>query len=393
MNIQNKDKKYLGREGSPKPIVIKKAKGSYLYDDKNIKYIDFFVGWCVGNVGWNPNEIVKQIKKFDGPNYVPPGYYYQGWAELAEILAKISPGKLIKSFRATGGTEAVEIALQAAMSHTKRSKFISIEGSYHGHSIGAMSIGASDFRTWYSNLLPGCHKINSPLDKKAAREVEKMLSKRDVAAFISEPIVCNLAVEIPTKEFFKIVQAACKKYGTLFIADEVATGFGRTGKLFACEHYDLKPDIMTIAKGATGGFGALGATLMTSQVAKSFEFDFSYYSTFGWHPLNVEATIANINYFLKRKEKLLDNANKLGKYFEKRLNAMKFKVNPEIRAKGLAIGLEFRKAGYPSKIINKCLSKGLLVANAGSTNIIMFPPLNLNLQTARQGLDIFESCL
>ena len=160
MNIQNKDKKYLGREGSPKPIVIKKAKGSYLYDDKNIKYIDFFVGWCVGNVGWNPNEIVKQIKKFDGPNYVPPGYYYQGWAELAEILAKISPGKLIKSFRATGGTEAVEIALQAAMSHTKRSKFISIEGSYHGHSIGAMSIGASDFRTWYSNLLPACHKIN-----------------------------------------------------------------------------------------------------------------------------------------------------------------------------------------------------------------------------------------
>jgi len=393
MNIQNKDKKYLGREGSPKPIVIKKAKGSYLYDDKNIKYIDFFVGWCVGNVGWNPNEIVKQIKKFDGPNYVPPGYYYQGWAELAEILAKISPGKLIKSFRATGGTEAVEIALQAAMSHTKRSKFISIEGSYHGHSIGAMSIGASDFRTWYSNLLPGCHKINSPLDKKAAREVEKMLSKRDVAAFISEPIVCNLAVEIPTKEFFKIVQAACKKYGTLFIADEVATGFGRTGKLFACEHYDLKPDIMTIAKGATGGFGALGATLMTSQVAKSFEFDFSYYSTFGWHPLNVEATIANINYFLKRKEKLLDNTNKLGAYFEKRLKAMKFKITPEIRIKGLAIGLEFRKSEYPSRIIDKCLSKGLLVANASGTNIVMFPSLNLSLKTAQAGLDIFKSCL
>ena len=393
MNIQNKDKKYLGREGSPKPIVIKKAKGSYLYDDKNIKYIDFFVGWCVGNVGWNPNEIVKQIKKFDGPNYVPPGYYYQGWAELAEILAKISPGKLIKSFRATGGTEAVEIALQAAMSHTKRSKFISIEGSYHCHSIGAMSIGASDFRTWYSNLLPGCHKINSPLDKKAAREVEKMLSKRDVAAFISEPIVCNLAVEIPTKEFFKIVQAACKKYGTLFIADEVATGFGRTGKLFACEHYDLKPDIMTIAKGATGGFGALGATLMTSQVAKSFEFDFSYYSTFGWHPLNVEATIANINYFLKRKEKLLDNTNKLGAYFEKRLKAMKFKITPEIRIKGLAIGLEFRKSEYPSRIIDKCLSKGLLVANASGTNIVMFPSLNLSLKTAQAGLDIFKSCL
>lgn len=393
MDTKQRDKKYLGREGAAKPLVVAKSKGSYMYNDKGVKYIDFFAGWCVGNVGWNVDDVIKQIRKFDGPTYVTPTYYYKAWAELAELLAQIAPGKLTKSFRATGGTEAIEIAMQAAMSHTKRSKFISVEGSYHGHSIGAMSIGMSDFRKWYSNLLPDCYKISAPLDEAAARKVEKLLSKKDIAAFICEPIVCNLAVEIPTKKFFDIVQAACKKYGTVLVIDEVASGFGRTGKMFASEHYGLKPDIMTIAKGATGGYGALGATLMTPELAKSFEFDFSYYSTFGWTPINVEATLANLRYLLKNKSKFLQNAQKLSKYFESRLRKMQFKIQPQIRVKGLAIGMEFGQGEYPSGIIDKALEKGLLIANASGNNIIMFPPLDISLKVAKEGLDIFESCL
>jgi len=393
MNIIKKDKKYLGREGEPRPLIVANAKNSYVYNERGRKYIDFFAGWCVGDIGWNVKEVVKQIKKFSGPNYVSPGYYYREWAELAELLAKITPGNLTKSFRATGGTEAVEIALQAAMFHTKRSKFISIEGSYHGHSIGAMSVGMSDFRKWYPNLLPYCYKIKSPLDEKAAHRVAELLSKGDIAAFISEPIICNLAVEIPTQRFFNIVQTACKKYGTLFIADEVATGFGRTGKMFACEHYNIKPDIITIAKGATGGFGALGAAIMTAEVAKSFEFDFSFYSTFGWHPLNVAAAIANIKYILKHKTPLFKNINQLSSYFEKRLKPMEFRITPEIRIKGLAIGLEFHKPKYAEDIIQRCLKKGLLIANAGSSNMVIFPPLNMTLETAKEGLNILEKCL
>lgn len=390
MNTQQKDAKYLGRDGKPRPLIVAKSKDAYVYDERGKKYIDFFMGWCVGNIGWGVKEIINEIKKFNGPNYVSPGYLYKGWAELAELLAKITPGKLTKSFRATGGTEAVEIALQAAMAHTKRHKFISIEDSYHGHSIGAMSIGSSEFRGWYKNLLPGCYKIKLPLDAEAGKRIEKILSKRDVAAFISEPVICNLGVVIPTKEFFDIVQKACKKYGTLFIADEVATGFGRTGKMFACEHYGIKPDIICLAKGLTGGFGALGATIMTEEVAKSMEFSFSFYSTFGWHPLNVEAAIANIKYFLKHKIKFLKNAGYLSKYFGRRLKRMKFKINPEIRIKGLAIGLEFHKPNYSNKIIQRCLQNGLLVADASSTSIVIFPAIDMTLRTAKEGLDILE---
>src|SRR3989344_8966064 len=200
MSVSQKDKKYLGRDGGAYPLTVAKTKGSYVFDEKGKRYIDFYMGWCVGNLGWSVEEIVCKIKNFSGPTYVAPGYQYKGWAELAELLATLAPGNLSKSFRATGGTEAVEIALPAAMAHTKRHKFISIEGSYHGHSIAAMSVGQSDFRSWYTNLLPDCYKVEAPLDEKAARKVEKLLSKRDIAALIMEPIICNMGVEIPTKE-------------------------------------------------------------------------------------------------------------------------------------------------------------------------------------------------
>ncbi len=372
---------------------VVRAQGNYVVNPSRRKYIDFYMGWCVGNVGWGVKEILREVKKFNGPDYVSPNYLYKPWAELAELLAKITPGKLTKSFRATGGTEAVEIALQAAMAHTKRHKFISIEGSYHGHSIGAMSVGMSSFRNWYKNLLPNCYKIKPPLNKQSALEIERILSQRDVAGFISEPTICNLAVEIPTKEFFTIVQKACKKYGTVFIVDEVASGFGRTGKMFASEYYNLEPDVLCLAKGITGGFGALGATIMTNELAKSMEFGFSFYSTFGWHPLNVQAAIANIKYLIKNKTEFLNNANTLSSYFKQRLEKMQFKHKADIRVQGLAIGIVFSKNGYSDSIIKKALGKGLLIADATANSLVIFPPINISRKIAKQGLDILENCI
>ncbi len=391
--ILKKDKKYLGRDLPPYPIEIVKSDSNYLYNSKGNKYIDFVMGWCVGNVGWGNKEIKKRIKNFNGPDYVLPSYLYKPWADFAELLAKIVPGKLKKSFRATGGTEAVEIGLQAAMSHTKRHKFISIEGSYHGHSIGAMSIGSSDFRKYYKNLLFHCNKIKPPLDGKAAEKVEKLLSSRDIAAFIMEPIICNLGVIIPENKFMKRVEKACKKYGTLLIMDEVATGFGRTGKMFASEHYGLNPDIMCLAKGITGGYGGLGVAITTEEVAKSMEYDFSFYSTFGWHPLSVEAAIANIEYILKNKNKLLKNVREMSTYFENRLKKMKYKYPAEIRVKGLAMGVEFKNNGYALDILNRCFQKGLLISSLGNNILTLFPALNIDRKTAKEGLDIFEKCL
>lgn len=393
MDIEQKDNNYLGRSGEPRPLVVGKTDGNYVYDDKGRKYVDFYMGWCVGNVGWGVKEIKNKIQRFDGPTYISPNYLYKGWSDLAEILAKITPGNLTKSFRATGGTEAVEIALQAAMAHTKRHKFISVEGSYHGHSIGAMSVGSSSFRKWYKNLLFHCYKIKPPLNQEAGEKVERLLRSRDIAAFIAEPIICNLGVEIPEKRFFDIVQRACKKTGTLFISDEVATGFGRTGKMFASEYYGLKPDIMCLAKGVTGGYGALGATIMTKEVAKSFEFDFSFYSTFGWQPLNVETSIANLKYLVKNKRRILENTKKLSAYFRDRLEKMKFRYPAVIRMKGLAIGVRFESEKYVSDIISRCLKNGLLIADATSKDFIIFPSLLIDKKTAREGLDILERCL
>lgn len=393
MNLLIKDAKYVGRDTAAIPIEIVGSRGNHLIASGGKTYIDFVMGWCVGNIGWGVPEVEKAIEKFDGPDYVNPFYLYTPWAELAELLAKITPGKLVKSFRATGGTEAVEIAIQAAMAHTGRTKFVSIEGAYHGHSIGAMSVGMSSFREKYSNLLPGCFKIKPPLDKNAAFEIEKVLSKGDIAAYISEPIICNLAVVLPTQEYFEIVERACKKYGTIFIVDEVATGFGRTGQLFASELYGLKPDIMTLGKGLTGGYAAMGVAVMTEEIAKSMEFNFSFYSTFGWHPRNTVAALANIRYLVEHKETVLKNVHELSTYFEERLHGMRFRYPTEIRAKGLAIGLETTQKGYFVDVMSRCMKKGLLVSELGPFALTLFPALVIDQETAKEGLDILESSL
>lgn len=394
--VSQKDNQYLGRDLAPFPLEIASSEGSYLIDKQGDRYIDFEMGWCVGNIGWSQKEVTAAIKNFTGPTYVSPGipgYMYEPWAELAELLAKMTPGKLSKSFRATGGTEAVEIALQAAMSHTKRHKFISIEGSYHGHSIGAMSVGGSSFRQWYPNLLDGCFKINPPLDGNAAAEVEKLLETKEIAAFIAEPIVCNLGIEVPTNEFFQRVYKVCKANGTLFIMDEVATGFGRTGKTFASEHYDLEPDIMTLGKGITGGYAALGATIMTEEVAKSMAYEFSHYSTFGWQPLNAVLTLANVKAFLKKQDELLTNVNEMSAYFKQRLEAMPFKYPATVKLKGLAIAIHFEKEGYVAEIVEKALKNKLLLLQLTPTAFTLFPNLMISKQTAQEGLDLLEKSL
>ena len=391
MNTRVKDRKYLGRS-DPADLEIVRSEGNYLVDADGAKYIDFVMGWCVGNIGWGNKAVFDRIRKFKGPAYVNPGYLYRPWAELAGLLAEITPGNLVKSFRATGGTEAVEIALQAAMAYTKRHKFLSIEGSYHGHSIAAMSIGDSGFRHWYRNLLLGCYKIRPPLDEKAAREAEKILRKGDIAAFIMEPIILNLGVIIPGKSFFDILLTACRETGTLFIADEVATGFGRTGRMFASEHFDLEPDMICLGKAITGGYGGLGATVMTQEIAKSMEFGFSFYSTFGWNPLNVDAALANIEHLIINKKKILKNTLEMSGYFEERLRNMSFRDPVELRIRGLAVCVEFGKAEYAAGIARRCRSMGLLVSS-GSAEITMFPALNIDKATAKKGLDIFEKCI
>ena len=203
--------------------------------------------------------------------FVYPGYAYAPWTELARLLASLAPRPLTTCFRATGRSEAVDLALPPTMIHTGRRAFLSLEGSYHGNTLAGLSIGASDNREHIKNLLPHCAKIAPPLDAKALRRIEQRLKRRDVAAFVMEPISINLGVLIPEKDAIRQVRDLCRRYGTLFIADEVACEFGRTGRLFACEHFDLDPDMLCVAKAMSGGLAPIGAVIATAPIATSME--------------------------------------------------------------------------------------------------------------------------
>jgi adenosylmethionine-8-amino-7-oxononanoate aminotransferase len=355
----------------------------YLIDAAGNRYIDFLSSWCVGNTGWSNNIIKDAIRNFDGPDYVAPRNFYEPRERLARQLIDAAPGELEVVFRATGGTEAVDIALQLAMAHTKRKKFISIKDCYHGNSIATRSLAGDDF-------LPGCTQIPTPLDGKALRKLESLLRKQDVAAFIMEPVICNLAVYIPDSGFMTEAQGLCREYGTLLILDEVASGFYRTGTMFACEHYGLTPDIICLAKAMTDGYAPIGATLTTRNVAKSAERQgLQFYSTYGWHPLSVAAALANMEYLRSHHGRLLRSITEIGRLIEDRIMEMEFRRPPEIRRIGLAIAVDLGDEYYAPALEEKCRHDGLLISSDGAS-LTMFPPLNTSAQTAHQALDILE---
>jgi adenosylmethionine-8-amino-7-oxononanoate aminotransferase len=392
MNLRQLDRKYLGRDSEAQDLQVARTKGPFVYDARGKRYIDFLSGWCVGNFGWDNVAITKSPAR-RRPDYVYPEFLYEPWVELAQLLAAITPGKLEKTYRATGGSEAVDIALQIAMASTGRRKFVSIEGSYHGNTIGTVSIASSEEREPYRNLLSNCLTIAPPLGDRAIARLETLLKKRDVAAFIMEPISCNLAVLIPEDAFMKRAQQLCRRYGTLFIADEVACGFGRTGKLFASEHFDLQPDILCMGKAISGGFAPMGATIVTRKVAKSIEGEVGFYSTYGWHPSTVDVAIRSNRWLMRHQSQLLRDAGEISAYFGERLASMKFEQLKEVRIRGMAVAVEAGDGDeYVSAIADRCKKNGLLVTTSGNA-ITMFPPLTLDRRTAKTGLDILEKSL
>jgi acetylornithine/N-succinyldiaminopimelate aminotransferase len=390
--VKRADQRYMGRDSPPHDVQLVGARGSYVQGAGGRRYVDFMAGWCVGNLGWGVREVRARLRRFDGPDYVHPSYLYGPWAELAKQLADITPGRLQRSYRATGGTEAVEIALQLAMAATGRSKFVSVEDSYHGNSLGTMSVGASESREDLPNLLRGCLKVKRPLDANGVDRVERLLRKRDVAAFIMEPIICNLGALVPDAQFMRGLQRLCRRYGTLLILDEVATGFGRTGRLFASELFGLAPDILTLGKALTGGHAGMGATVATERVARAAKGKLNVYSTYGWHPLSVEAALATLAYLREHQTQLLKNVAERSEDFRSRLHQLDFGSPVDIRVTGLAIGLEFERGAYASALADRCRKAGLLLGIDDDT-LTLFPALTISRRTVHEGLDILERCL
>jgi acetylornithine/succinyldiaminopimelate/putrescine aminotransferase len=372
----------------PAELQVAATNGSILTDSRGRKYIDFVMGWCVGNFGWRRPATTKTVERFKGPDYVYPGYSYAPWTELARLLTSLAPRPLTTCFRATGGSEAVDLALQAALIHTGRRAFLSLEDSYHGNSLAGLSIGASDSRERLKNLLPHCAKIAVPLDVKALRRIEQRLKRRDVAAFIMEPISINLGVLIPAKDIIQRVRDLCRRYGTLFIADEVACGFGRTGRVFACEHFDLDPDVLCLAKAMSGGLAPIGAMIATTPIAKSMEEnDGTFYSSYGWHPRSVAAAIATLRDLKANRRRLLGGVAEMSEYFRVRLLQLEFERPAAVRIQGLAIGIDVGDEDYADAIHDKCRRNGLLVSTEGST-VLLRPSLAIDKRTAARGLDM-----
>jgi acetylornithine/succinyldiaminopimelate/putrescine aminotransferase len=203
-----------------------------------------------------------------------------------------------------------------------------------------------------------------------------------------EPISINLGVLIPEKDAIRRVRDLCRRYGTLFIADEVACGFGRTGRLFACEHFDLDPDMMCVAKAMSGGLAPIGAVIATAPIATSMEEnDGAFYSTYGWHPRSVAAAIAALRDLKTNRRRLLAGVAEMGEYFRVRLLQLEFDQPAAVRIQGLAIGVDVGAEDCADAIQEKCRRNGLLVSAEGST-VLLLPSLAIDKRTAAKGLDI-----
>jgi acetylornithine/succinyldiaminopimelate/putrescine aminotransferase len=385
------ERRHFAREDPP-AIEVSRTDGSTVIDADGKRYLDFTMGWCVGNLGWHNAALERKAAAFRGPDYVYPGYGYAPWGELAELLVSLAPGKLAKCFRATGGSEAVDLAMQAAMIHTGRPAFLSLEDSYHGNTLAVMSIAASEYRDTIPNLLPHCHKIKPPLDDDALERIERRLAKGDVAAFVMEPISINLGVLIPDESFMKKLQRLCRRHGTLLVMDEVATGFGRTGTIFASEQFAIEPDIMTVAKALSGGVSGIGAMLATREVAESMEKEGNFYSTYGWHPRSTHVAIATLRYITAHRTRLLRNVKRVSELLQLRLATMAFDEGSTIHARGLAIGVDVNDEEYAGRIKTRCQRKGLLITKEGST-LLLLPALTIDEEDAIRGMDVLERCV
>lgn len=374
------------------PFEITGGKGCFLYGKNGREYLDFIGGWCVGTAGWQNAEMAEAISAQAREGfYVPPLLRYPRQDVLAKRLTELAPGKLKRVFRCTSGSEAVEFGIKCARSASGKSMIVTIDGVYHGHTYGAASLGDACIEKM-APCLPGFIKLPMPKTEEegmsVVAEFERLIKNRgDIAAFISEPLWTNAGCFIPPEGFYKSIEVVCRKYGVLLAMDEVATGFGRCGRMFGSELWGIKPDIMCLGKAFTGGYAAMGATLVTEEVYRKSA-GIPDYSTFGWLPQDLAATEKNVEIIIR--DRLSENARVVGAYMLQELKELeKLKKIKAVRGKGLIFGIEFRLPIAPLYAV-AAYRKKLLIALADSRTLFISPPLIITKETAKQGTDILK---
>lgn len=352
------------------------AEGSIIRDIDGKEYIDCLGGYGVFSLGHRHPKVIEAVKKqLDSMPLSSKVLFNKQMADLSALLADITPGELQYSFIGNSGTEAVEGALKLARIHTGRNKIISTVNSFHGKSLGALSAtGRNLFRDPFKPLLDGFHHV--PFNDA---EAIKSSIDEETAAVIIEPIQGEGGIIVPSDDYLPAVRSLCDKYGALLICDEVQTGLGRTGKMFAVDHYEVVPDILTTAKALGGGVMPIGAfTAKPAIWDKYITSPFLHTSTFGGNPLACAAAIAGIR--VLQEEKLAERSAKTGAYFLEKLNALQQAfpdVIQEVRGKGLMIGIELTKEGIGGLLMSEMINKGILIAyTLNNPKVIrMEPPL------------------
>lgn len=375
------------------PVVLRKGRGVRVWDINGKEYIDCLAGIAVNVLGHCPRKVVLEVQKqVQRLIHVSNLYYTEPQVKLAKILIENSFADRV--FFCNSGTEANEGALKLSRIYMKnkfgeqRYEFIAAENSFHGRSFGSLSVtGQEKYHHGFEPLLPGVKFV--PFNDVEA--IEKAITDK-TCAVILEPIQAEGGINIPDKNYLKEVREICDKYKILLILDEVQTGIGRTGKLFAYEHFGIEPDIMTLAKGLGGGI-PIGAILTKEEIAQTFA-PKTHASTFGGNPVACAAAVATLETILEDGY-LLDYCQRISKYFMKKLNGLKEKypeIIKEIRGMGLLIGIELTDSGVP--IVEKCLEKGLLIGLAGDGSVIRFtPPLIIEKDDVDEAVSIFDKAL
>lgn len=377
-------------------LEIEKGRGAYLISKDGKKYLDFACGIAVTNLGHcHPKVVAAAVKQAESLIHACAGIvYYEANVLLAEKLSKICPGGLTMSFFCQSGTEATEGSIKLAKYVKNKQGIIAFQGGFHGRTLGALSVTTSKqkYRDHYEPLLPNIYI--APYSKEnSLDEVEKILRSKQIAGVIVEPVQGEGGYIVPSKEFLSGLRNLCNKYEVLLIFDEVQTGFGRTGKMFACEHFGVYPDIMAVAKGIASGF-PLGAVIAKESVMMQWS-PGAHGGTMSGNPVSCAASIATID--IIEKEKLSEAAAKMGNYLKIKLERLK-KNYPsiiDVRGLGLMIGVEFEEGNTVKQILENCLKGGLILISCGTRDqVIRFiPPLIITKEQIDTAVNIFEEAL
>jgi len=403
------------------PLVVESAHGALVKDVDGNTYIDLNAGLGVLSVGSTPEKVVEAIKKQADKflHFSYTDFYYQNIVDLAEKLIEITPGKFAKRvYYGNSGAEGIEAAIKLARYHTKRPRILAFIGSFHGRTMGAVSLTASKPKQvkGFSPLLPGVEHVPYPycyrcpygktfpdcgyycVDYIKEQVLEKYVPADEVSSIFFEPIQGEGGYVVPPPDFFKELEKIARANGMLMVDDEVQSGIGRTGRWFAIEHFGIEPDITVIAKGIAAGM-PLSATVAKESIMTWGPG--SHASTFGGNPVSTAAALATIETI--EKNRLLDNASRLGDYLMKRLNEMKekYEVIGDVRGKGLMIGVEIvkdkkSKEYAPEKveaILDYSWKHGALLLSCGKSTIRIFPPLSIEKDMLDEAMQVVEEAI